>query len=1099
MLKKLLPVGVGLILIILITATVSIVDKATDRTPSFDKADNVYVSYKDLDVTYDHLYTLMKNQYGAAELLNMIDEKIYASEIEKVDVNSDDFMKYVNKQVFQAEDLSDVKDEDAQKSWENVVNSLRVTGLLTKAQAADKDYKNTSSETWKIVKDYYKLPYARQEWAKERYLEKYKENREDGNLFDMTNAENSTGSIESYYEENYSGTVIGLFVPFTSEKAALEMMEKFGVNTIDKVLSSNDGWVSTDYNYYEEEKVEDEDMLTHAEVVKVFFDMYNEVYRYLNNGNDIITEDSYEEVYKDDYTAKLIVLAVQEALDQKGYGMEVTLPTTVEVTDKGEAKITWSVTNTAYGKISEDGTKVSGLFDAADDGELTIKLSFQVEYNEVKTSGNISIELKGVLNKETSEYENDKDAITSVSVDAVEAFKTYELKDEFIENANELFKFSWTEKEAEEINATLADYFSVDSTKLELNGDPNDLHESYTIEPVKVGNYYFLMLKLEDIDAPELFAKDDEGENKKDENGKYIIVNQELYDEIVAEKTKELLSDNAINEMIYENRQEHGVKIFDSYIEALYEYEYNNFYETTLKITDFDKYKTSKKTKKEVIVSFKSNKDNKKNDVEFTAQQLFDRLEAKYAANSVANLVENYILISDKALNNIYNPYTDEIYNNTSYKNLMNSEINTLRKNFESDYFTYSYLSYYGFTPNFPAEYGWKQFIKDYFSVYSDQELLTSSTYGGTIYSDALAAYIDTLYDYNDILAEMQKSHDDWYSVSVINLLITIDYDYNANDSSEDSASIILDETKHWENDLEEAEKTDLAKLQTAYAKELGQFMYDVANQTNAGSLADQLTALVTLYNDAAYEYDEAAWNAAKNANTSIYEFNYFGKYKLAGLNVKFEKAASYDSSSSILEPFADECKVLWNKAKDLDLLDTTFDVPLICDEAFFTDYGYHMIAVLSASSKADLPTEEEIEIHRAQALIDAVQTKIDEAKKNIDSYLESGYNTATYEAELAFLEDKIAGLKTKLQEVLTKYNKDADYKLDEETVKNIEKWYTPAETEIEGGTIVTRSYIKLLNDNIASFTFDDASKVDALKDFLEVLEAECDRQDADK
>ncbi len=1097
-LKKILPVGIGLLLIILITVTVSVVNKATDRTPSFDNADKVYVSYDKYNITYDNLYTLMKNKYGVTELLNMIDEQLYAEEISKVDVTSEEFIEFINEQVFGNKDLSEVDEDDAQDAWDEIINSLRVTGLLTKVQANDNAYDNLNSAVWSVVKDYYKLPYAREQWAKAEYLKKYQEAREDDNLFDMTNKENSTSSIEKYYEDNYSGTVIGLFVPFSSEEAALQMMNKYGINILDKVLSANDGWVSKDYDYYSKEKVEDSDMLTHAQVVEAFFKMYNDVYRYLNNGNDIITSSSYEYVLKEELTAKSVVLALQKALDQDNFGIEITLPTSVVVTGQGEATVTWTVENTKYGNINEEGNKLIGDFTTTDDGELSVKLSFEVAYKDATSKGNVTVDLTGVLNGEDV-YESKDDAVLVATVDEVNPFFTYELKDEFIENTgSEYFKFAWTKAEATEINSSLANYLSVDSSKLKLENDPNELHESYTIEPVKIGNYYCLILKLKDIEAEPLFETDEDGEIVKNDEGEYVIVNQELYDEIVAKKTEELLSDNAINEMIYERRQSHNVKIFDSYLEAIYEYNYKTFYETTLKLTDYNKYKTSKKTKKEVIVSYQTEAGNKKSVKEFTALDLFNRLEAKYASTSVASLVENYILISDKELNNIYNPYTDEIYNESDYKNLMNSEINTLRKNFESDYFTYSYLAYYGFTPNFPAKYGWKKFIKDYFVAYSDQELLTASTYGGTIYSNALAAYIDSLYDYTAIKDAMQEDYDDWYSTTVINLLITIDYNYNADDSNSDSASLILEESEHWENDVEDANKSELTKKQIALAKELAALVFEVANETNAGKLIDQLNAVVTLYNDAAYDYNEAEWNAARANNTSIYDYNYFGKYKLAGLSMKVEKASTYDSTSSILEPFAEECKKLYQEAEELNLLDKTFDVPLLSSEAFYTDYGYHMIAVTGATSKEDLPTEEEIAIHQAQALVDAEQKAIDEAKKNIETYTQSGYNTSTYEAELAFHENRKAHYDTLLKEVLTKYDKDEDYALDDEAKTRIEQWYTPVETEFEEGTLVTRSYIKVLTDNASKFSFDNSENMNRLTEFLEILLEQCDKEDAE-
>ena len=133
--------------------------------------------------------------------------------------------------------------------------------------------------------------------------------------------------------------------------------------------------------------------------------------------------------------------------------------------------------------------------------------------------------------------------------------------------------------------------------------------------------------------------------------------------------TEELLTDNAINEMLYEKRQNHNVKFYDSYLEALYEYEYKYFYETTLKANDYDEYKTTKKNKKEVVVTFQTEAGNKKSVKEIKAQALYENLEKKYAENCVANLVENYILITDEALNSVYNPYTNTVINETSYKN----------------------------------------------------------------------------------------------------------------------------------------------------------------------------------------------------------------------------------------------------------------------------------------------------------------------------------------------------------------------------------------------------------------------------------------------
>lgn len=1081
LLKRIAPVGVGILLILLITVTVSLVKNANDRTPAINNADGVYASYGDLTITNEKLYTLMKNQYGLADILNLVDGELFKDEVEKVDVNDEKFVSFIKEQVFQVEDMSELDAEEAQEKWDEVIDSLRITGLLTKTEAQDNDYANENSKVWEVVKNYYKLSYAREEWAKAEYLKKYLENREDGNMFDMTKEENETSSVEKYFEENYTGKVTGLFIPFTSEASALAMMEKYGINVSDKVLGSNDGWVSSTYDYFEKAEVEDSDMLTYLQVCEAFFKMYNEVYAYLNEGNDVITEDSYEKVLKEANTVQAVIIALKKQLEKNEYGVEVTLPTLAYVDGQDEATITWSIANDKYGKIEENILK--GDFTTTDDGELDIKLNFEVEFKNEKSSGSATITLKGTKNAETDKYESEADAIINVAEVTVSPFYTYQLKDELLNNEN--FKFSWTETEATEINATLANYLSVDSTNLTISTKPTEAYKSYTVEPVKVGNYYYLILKLEDFEQSDLFEKTADGENKKDDNGKYVIADQALYDEIVAKMTEELLTDNAINEMLYEKRYNHNVKFFDSYLEALYEYEYKYFYETTLKSTDYNEYKKTKKNKKDVVVSFQTEAGNKKSVQEIKAQQLFEDLEKKYAESSVASLVENYILITDTTLNSIYNPYTDTIINETSYKNLMNSEIQTLRKNFESDYFTYSYLSYYGFTPNFPAEYGWKKFIKDYFVVENDQELLTASTYGGSIYADALEAYIDTLATFDKINEAMKEAYDEWYSVSVINLIVSIDTNYDNNDSAENSAEILLKEKDNWTEE------------QIALAKELADLMYEVANQTNGTSLSDQMTSLVTLYNEAAYEYNETEWQTNKANNTSIYDYNYFGKYKLQGLNVKFETANTYDSSSSIMEPFADECEKMWKQVEELGLLGKALDVPFVGGEAFATDYGYHKIAVLSADEKVELPNEDEVKLHRALALYNAVVEEIATVDENIETYKESGYNISTYEAEKAYLETKLAKYEQALKGLLgDEYTE--DYKLDEEVQEKIDQWYTNAESEIEGGTLVTRSYIAKLTEVKNNITFANSNGLAKFEEFLELLLAQCDKADAE-
>ena len=162
-------------------------------------------------------------------------------------------------------------------------------------------------------------------------------------------------------------------------------MKRYGINTLDKVLSSNDGWVKESYNYYDKVKPTEEDMLTYDEVVKAFAGMYNEVYAYLNNGQPIIKDDSYSLNFKAANTIQSVILALQKEFEDEDFGVELTLPATATVKDKGEAKITWTVDNGKYASIENNVLK--GKFDTTDDGELEITLNFEVELEGEKAIG----------------------------------------------------------------------------------------------------------------------------------------------------------------------------------------------------------------------------------------------------------------------------------------------------------------------------------------------------------------------------------------------------------------------------------------------------------------------------------------------------------------------------------------------------------------------------------------------------------------------------------------------------------------------------------------------------------------------------------------
>jgi hypothetical protein len=123
-------------------------------------------------------------------------------------------------------------------------------------------------------------------------------------------------------------------------------------------------------------------------------------------------------------------------------------------------------------------------------------------------------------------------------------------------------------------------------------------------------------------------------------------------------------------------------------------------------------------------------------------------------------------------------------------------------------------------------------------------------------------------------------------------------------------------------------------------------------------------------------------------------------------------------------------------------------------------------------------------------------EEEIATVEKNIETYTASGYNISSYEAELEYLEDKLAIYEANLTKVLTQYGKDAEFELDEDQQAKIKQWYTNAETEIEGGTLVTRSYIKALTETASDIKFANAANSEKLAEFLELLLVQCDKAD---
>ena len=358
--KRIAPVALALILVVIIAIVVTSAKGCSNKTPKIDKSDDVYLTLGDMKVTNDRLYTYMKQSYGVDELLRLVDSKIYEEKVNEVNVKSTSLdelsgldkyiMESVFKKVLTSTDEEGIKKANQEK-WDDLINSLLMNNLMKSVDEAAKDAYKLDSSVWTVVRKYYALQYARREAAKDAYKAELKASREkDGKdgYFDED-------KFKEYYEKNYSDNVIGLFIPFTSEEAALKAMNSVGINT-NSVVLGKDGWVkaSYDYNNSNDTTIPASEFLSSTEVFDKFFELYNLVYKYLDKQ---ISSDDYAETISKEKTLSKINAAIKSVLeDHKTVKGNVVLPLEVKLNGSSDvATITWSVAENSNLVLAEDG------------------------------------------------------------------------------------------------------------------------------------------------------------------------------------------------------------------------------------------------------------------------------------------------------------------------------------------------------------------------------------------------------------------------------------------------------------------------------------------------------------------------------------------------------------------------------------------------------------------------------------------------------------------------------------------------------------------------------------------------------------------------
>jgi|GEM_PF-2286885 len=361
-------------------------------------------------------------------------------------------------------------------------------------------------------------------------------------------------------------------------------------------------------------------------------------------------------------------------------------------------------------------------------------------------------------------------------------------------------------------------------------------------------------------------------------------------------------------------RIEAGLKLYDPLMEKTY--------------TNYDSnFKVDKKAKSKTLVASFMNGDTK---VELTVDELFERLANRSGVSGAVQHLNQLLLVNNTELNKIYDFANDKVLDKTKYDELKD-QINQYKTAFAQDYFAQN---------GYPASMGWNNFISAFFGVDNETDLL----HRVMIYGEVYQAFVKTTYDNTLLRTYMEDAVNKFFTASVLNLVITVDFDQNGTPDTNKIGEI--DPEHNWT----QAQKDLIPGLVTVVQAELDRLVTGTVTYKMA---FDQIIV----------EYNNATRSDVK-----------WGAYKLAGLNLKIEDLGTSSNNSSFVPEFLDQIKMIWDKVKaDGNLGQNEF---YWSDGAFETSFGFHYIGTymtsdMSYADKANarvLPTNEEIDKYVADA-----------------------------------------------------------------------------------------------------------------------------------
>ena len=994
LIKVILPVICGLAVIVAVAVIVS-VTSGKSKNPKIDDPKGSYVKLDDYVITNEKLYINMKYSYGVSQLNSLVDTELLKN-IE-VDTESEEYKKFVNELVY-GEDYEELTNEEKEKAKKTYFNSLTIAG-----------YRNDQ-----LREEYHKLEYRRYVYAKEAYEKEIAEKDYE--------AEDYQKAYEEVYAKSLEANVTGLVITFDSELQALKIMKRFGIDTDN--LSSK-GWYNLERKLENEEKIKNNetkikdleaDKEANSDAIKALEDVVK------GNKDAITALEETIETLKEELkglieesaieTKKAEIAAKESELDALNHVDEFeTLNHKKEI-----AKLESENEELEDGKYFTEN-EVKQLY--IDMYNYVYAYYLQGDGDYYDAEGNLKPEYQ-ILKKDVH-YSCDDEGNIEFNMEELGKFQGKDSEDGY----NHFSRFVFNADQATAINSSVKTTLF---TSLKLNDAEEDKYTfddavKYDLSTFASGSNKYLALKLAKQDSKKSTDVVDftliSGEKTPSDELK-----KELKDHMLEEKFDE----NVQARKLIELRKAHSLKIYDHFLDTMYGAQYTKLLGTTLGLTegkDFDKYVNNKKSNKTYVFTFKDNANEK--EISVSAQSFFETLEKQYGPQTTISMMNTHMVLGDGKYNKVYNPETGEIYDHKALNEAMQTNVKSLEYYFNKGYYA---------SAGFDAKYGWQNFLHDYLRMSDEKELVANMV----ALEDAYDLFNQDTYKVEALKEAMIKMWNEYFELSVVNLIAYVDYDLNGSASQTDF------DTK------ENAEQEYWTAEQMAAAKELVEKVYQEAGFTGESGLYTQLSFVVSTYQEA--DVTDAKW----------------GKFVALGLKLKAENAATYNNDSSIVEEFVDVISKAYQEISEAGFEGITFDAPVYVDGSFPTGFGYHKVAIsgtakhILADSDTEATSEKQIEF--------IMNTE------NLYKLYRASKNEKWSEEDSEFKQEK-----------LKEYGFESDYEFTEALTNALKYYYDGAVAELEDDSVIDRYLSGKREENVkaGSYKFSDN---DAKERYLEIEEA---------